>query len=239
MCDVQLGLIQEFGDRFSARLGYRHTKMNNTVKFSIDDTQYKFKLKDQKLTYLTMNDSFMNGDKARQLTQLTVLEPDTCSELSLGVPRYREYFQGYTMKRVLLALSVILLSSGCATQTKKTRYTETGREILIGQISPDTASECRIVHNEVLEQSLLQRYTDTESFLGFYADSEKTLSIAEASGANYVHIDIPSKKPLFGVLDLNNNQPSATYYLCKQMLFIKYSGFTWIVVELLIAGVAA
>ena len=58
MYGVQLGLIQELGDHFSAELGYRYTKMNNSVSFNIDGDQYKFKLKDQKLTYLAINYHF-------------------------------------------------------------------------------------------------------------------------------------------------------------------------------------
>ena len=124
------------------------------------------------------------------------------------------------MKKLFVVLSVTVLFAGCAKLTTQTRYTETGREILIGQFPPEPVSECRMLHNETLEQSLLQRYTDTGALLGFYADSEQTLSIAEARGANYVHIYIPPKKLLFGIIDLNyNDKPRATYYICKQMPF--------------------
>ena len=58
MYGVQLGLIQELGEHFSAELGYRYTKMNNAVKFNVDGDQHKFKLKDQKLTYLAINYHF-------------------------------------------------------------------------------------------------------------------------------------------------------------------------------------
>ncbi len=58
MYGVQLGLIQELGEHFSAELGYRYTKMNNAVTFNVDGDQHKFKLKDQKLTYLAINYRF-------------------------------------------------------------------------------------------------------------------------------------------------------------------------------------
>ena len=104
--------------------------------------------------------------------------------------------------------------------TTTTRQTQSGKEIAIGQFAPKPESECTMVYNEELTQSLLQRYTDEGALLGFYADSEKTLAIAEAKSANYVHIYLPPKKMLFGIVDLNyNDKPRATYYQCKQIPF--------------------
>ena len=122
------------------------------------------------------------------------------------------------MKRFALLVLAAAMVSGCSSLTNQTRYTGSGEKVVIGQFPPESSFQCNMVHNEVLEQSLLQRYTDEGSILGFYADSEKTLSIAENKKANYVHIYLPPKKMLFGVVDLNyNDKPRATYYQCKQL----------------------
>lgn len=124
------------------------------------------------------------------------------------------------MKKSLILLTAVALLGGCAKMTTQTRHTESEREIAIGQFAPEPVSECKMVHNEVLEQSLLQRYTDEGMMLGYYADSEKTLAIAEAKGANYVHVYIPPKKMLFGIVDLNySDKPRATYYQCSHIPF--------------------
>ncbi|KEI72687.1 hypothetical protein [Endozoicomonas elysicola] len=124
------------------------------------------------------------------------------------------------MKKVTCFLLFFAFLSGCSQMTTTTRQTESGKEIAIGQFAPKAESGCTMVHNEELTQSLLQRYTDEGALLGFYADSEKTLSIAEAKSANYVHIYLPPKKMLFGIVDLNyNDKPRATYYQCKHIPF--------------------
>ncbi|MFK0572095.1 hypothetical protein [Endozoicomonas sp.] len=121
---------------------------------------------------------------------------------------------------IVSLLTIAFLLAGCAQMTTTTRQTESGKEITIGQFPPLPESECTMVHNEEIVQNLLQRYTDTGALLGYYADSEKTMAIAEAKSANYVHIYIPPQKLLPGFIDLNyNDKPRATYYQCKQIPF--------------------
>ena len=122
------------------------------------------------------------------------------------------------MKRLTLLMLTTAIISGCASLTSETRHTSTGDPVVIAQFPPEPDSECTMVHNEIFEQNLLERYTDAGMVVSFYADSDNAMKLAEDNNANYVHIYIPPKKQLFGIIDLNyNDKPRATYYSCKNI----------------------
>ncbi|WP_299726030.1 hypothetical protein [uncultured Endozoicomonas sp.] len=126
-----------------------------------------------------------------------------------------------SLKHILTLFAVIFLLAGCTTLTTTLRYTESGDQVAIGQFPPKPESECVMVHNEELEQSLIERYTDTGMMMNAYANSEKMLALAENKSANYVHFYIPPKKMLFGIIDLNyGDKLRATYYQCKELPYL-------------------
>ncbi|MBF4801183.1 hypothetical protein [Aeromonas hydrophila] len=122
------------------------------------------------------------------------------------------------MKKLFLLLPVLLLSACATSVTSVDKTSPQGRKVIVGQFPPKPENNCTLKHNEEMPMNLLERYSTAGIVNSYVNNSEESLKVADAKQANYVHIYLPARKMLFGLIDLNyNDKPRITYYDCQSL----------------------
>lgn len=122
------------------------------------------------------------------------------------------------MKKLFLLLPVLLLSACATSVTSVDKTSPQGRKVIVGQFPPKPENNCTLKHNEEMPMNLLERYSTAGMVNSYVNNSEESLKVADAKQANYVHIYLPARKMLFGLIDLNyNDKPRITYYDCQSL----------------------
>lgn len=122
------------------------------------------------------------------------------------------------MKKLFLLLPVLLLTACATSVTSVDKTSPQGRKVIVGQFPPKPENNCTLKHNEEMPMNLLERYSTAGMVNSYVNNSEESLKVADAKQANYVHIYLPARKMLFGLIDLNyNDKPRITYYDCQSL----------------------
>lgn len=122
------------------------------------------------------------------------------------------------MKKLFLLLPALALTACAGSMTSVDKTSPQGRKVVVGQFPPKPENLCTLKHNEELPMNLLERYSSAGLLNSYLNNNQESVKVADEKQANYVHVYIPARKMLFGVIDLNyNDKPRVTYYDCQSL----------------------